>query len=860
MAAADDPGPAEAEADGPPSPDQADAPPKPADPAKDAASPAQVAKDSPSPGKEPDPAAKEPEPTMTGVADRIWARVALPRGQRLDSAKTRSRKAKAATRPAAPATVMASADPNGTSEGTAASDARKAAEPPKGQTEVREAWLTGNVSLHQDIPPDPKKEGSKAGKQDIFGEAVYLDNQGKGKVKAKVYHRDPTEKRRLPGPMPLARVATEDMVIDGEFLQLDQAHDKVWAFGPGSLSQWTDRALLTDKAPEPTPAAEGPGAPASGSPGAKPAGRDTGMPLASRTSALTPAGVRTVPGTGVRSTGPATATSPSRGESSSRGGRPSARVVSATADRPAGDRQADGKKAQAKPRTRAGVLVGDKDLLTITWTKEMQFSGREKDTMGHPAGRGDFLGVVRAEMTDAVLYCEQRMIVFTDREVPLADLGSGGPGSQADRTEVARDADGDEVEAPSESRVNLAMMFCFGNPVAISRKVDPDTPLVLERQKIIAWDRPGDPIRPLELPPVPGRLDYNRITGEFSVPGPGIVYLYDRPEDSKKDGQGANADPAAAGASGGEATPARGASVPGATTTSRAPTRAGQGRTDDRTVIPTSARSSDPDDGRTPRADRATNAAVPARRRTAGDRAAGDRAAADRAADDRAPATPVAVRKIPDMVLTQVEFSTAMRGRMGSGQANDTRQERWSEFFGDIELLRSKVADDGVMLDSDRDLPEEGFYLTSQMLRIIEVPPPPDSPPKSPSRTLVKAWDSVHVNKGPTMTIVSDVATYDSANDVVRAYGEDKRGVTILRQVGPGQPATAIPAQNVQYGVKSRAWQAVDANALRLVDDRTGARPGNIPVGDRTAPAKKKRKQPFRVPQTNLERRGFTGY
>ena len=97
-------------------------------------------------------------------------------------------------------------------------------------------------------------------------------------------------------------------------------------------------------------------------------------------------------------------------------------------DRAAGSQQP---ATAPKPRTRAGRPIGDKDLLTITWTRSMQFDGRTVDTLKRPAGRADFFGTVRAEMTDSVLQCEQKMIVFTDREVPLADLGTARPGSNA---------------------------------------------------------------------------------------------------------------------------------------------------------------------------------------------------------------------------------------------------------------------------------------------------------------------------------------------------------------------------------------------------------------------------------------------
>ena len=54
----------------------------------------------------------------------------------------------------------------------------------------------------------------------------------------------------------------------------------------------------------------------------------------------------------------------------------------------------------------------------------MEFNGRSVDPAGHPAGRTDFFGIVTAELEDSLLYCEERMIAYTDRLVPLAKLGA----------------------------------------------------------------------------------------------------------------------------------------------------------------------------------------------------------------------------------------------------------------------------------------------------------------------------------------------------------------------------------------------------------------------------------------------------
>ena len=189
----------------------------------------------------------------------------------------------------------------------------------------------------------------------------------------------------------------------------------------------------------------------------------------------------------------------------------------------------------------------------------MEFNGRTTDPSGRPAGRADFFGIVNSQMTDARLYCEQKMIAFTDREVPLAQVGSASAAparavpKAKDQPERPDGDDEDERTGPKGSRVDIALLYCYGNPVAISRKVDPDVPIVLEKERIDAWDY-QDPSQGDGKTVFPGRLDYNRRTGEFYVPGPGIVYLYDRPnEDQNKDGAGpasappANAAPAARG-------------------------------------------------------------------------------------------------------------------------------------------------------------------------------------------------------------------------------------------------------------------------------------------------------------------------
>ena len=61
---------------------------------------------------------------------------------------------------------------------------------------------------------------------------------------------------------------------------------------------------------------------------------------------------------------------------------------------------------------------------TIRFSEGMEFNGRTVDPDGNPAGRADFFGIVTAQLQDALLHCEERMIAYTDQVVPLAQLGT----------------------------------------------------------------------------------------------------------------------------------------------------------------------------------------------------------------------------------------------------------------------------------------------------------------------------------------------------------------------------------------------------------------------------------------------------
>jgi hypothetical protein len=103
------------------------------------------------------------------------------------------------------------------------------------------------------------------------------------------------------------------------------------------------------------------------------------------------------------------------------------------------------------------------------------------------------------------------------------------------------------------------------------------------------------------------------------------------------------------------------------------------------------------------------------------------------------------------------------------------------------------------------------------------------------------------------------VGTYDSSSDQLYAYGEGNRGVSIAQQEGLGQPASQTDGKAAELNVKTGAVHLINSNVVQFFDKRTGSRPAHVPPPDPNAKPKKPRKPPFKIPNNNLERRGFTG-
>ena len=596
-------------------------------------------------------------------------------------------------------------------------------------------------------------EGKTKG-QEASGEAVYVDNRGEGQVISYVYQREPYEKTYLPGPLPPARVENDDKIITAAgVIRMNQATDQAWVEGPGTLTQQSERA------PDAPPDA------------------GTGTPRA-------------------------VATASSTGGSPSQGSSPRPTSLLSRNSSPGKTTGSDGNSSSSKPKTRAGLPLSKIITTTIQFSEGMEFTGRTTDPKGNPAACGDFHGIVTALMEDALLHCEERMITYTDQVVPLAQLGAmSKPQSRTKPTTGDAEPDAQTTDpADTQPKPQLALIECYRNAVLINRDVDPELPILVQKKRVEAEEV----------------LFYDKRTGDFTIPGKGKVFLYDRSDNSGTPGAGPASDKSSKSSSG--------------------------SGTSGRIVTPTSGRSPDQSDRATGSTSGKTKGKASSRRTKKSEEAEAD--------------------EIPSLVLTQITFNKGMRSQPGTGGEDDKLATHWYEFFGDVQLGRAKVPDGQSALDFDA-LPRDAVFLTGQTLRFITEPPPVGSPASTPARDYGKVWENAFFRSTDKAhqadMITADVITYDSEKDLVYAFGEGGRGITYAQQHADGQPATSGTAKALRFYPKTSSMDFIDNTSIQMVDKNTGIRPARADAMDPEYKPKKPPKQGFRIPANNMERRGFTG-
>ena len=185
--------------------------------------------------------------------------------------------------------------------------------------------------------------------------------------------------------------------------------------------------------------------------------------------------------------------------------------------------EGEGAHLVAKPNGPKPSGPNPKDRLVISWNEEMRFYGKSKDLEGRPSAKIEFRGSskevrtptkarefrrgVEAKMTDSAIFCDT-MDVYMDRTIDF----------NKDTRKPAANADD-----PKPTDPQIAMLDCKGNNILeqgalklpgvdiISQKLFPESGEVKEKQRIQGT-----------------HVLYDKRTGNFHAPGPGMVWLLKR--------------------------------------------------------------------------------------------------------------------------------------------------------------------------------------------------------------------------------------------------------------------------------------------------------------------------------------------
>jgi len=187
---------------------------------------------------------------------------------------------------------------------------------------------------------------------------------------------------------------------------------------------------------------------------------------------------------------------------------------------------------------------GKKQPLTIAWSREMRFYGRAKDPQGRPAGKAEFRGDVDARMEDARINADE-MDTYTDRPVALVpparpkardDKGRKSASSEtalidavlpaAARSDLPPATNAEDVpEGDDAPRPELAYFEARNAKVPPSNRV----PGVPKDVLILAVKRDPASGEWIERQWIEGtRVLYDKRTGDFQVPGRGLVRIWRR--------------------------------------------------------------------------------------------------------------------------------------------------------------------------------------------------------------------------------------------------------------------------------------------------------------------------------------------
>jgi hypothetical protein len=435
-------------------------------------------------------------------------------------------------------------------------------------------------------------------------------------------------------------------------------------------------------------------------------------------------------------------------------------------------------KGLGGPTTKDGKVASTdtQEPFVIFWNEEMKFFGNSRDLQGRPAAKAEFRGVsrkvrtldgavvfrrgVEAKMTDSAIYCDT-MDAYFDRPIAL--------------NRKSPSAEPDDPNKPKEPPAEVAMLDCRGQTKATdgmleyagvditSQKLYSNVTKLREKQRIQSE-----------------HVIYDKRTGDFEAPGPGMVYLYKR-KDSVTAKANAEAGPA---------------------------------------LIPVSAS------------------------RTNGSK------------KDDVPAP----RIVPPLELTQVWFNEGMRGKFGVARDKTEQETRKAEFVGNVQAYDALVRDGYKSIDPDHP-PLDALSLSSDVLRVWTEPP---QTAETPARQFLFAQGNA-VSRTVDRTIQADRITFNSGTDLVYAYGDGGKEISMVEQKNPGTPPSKVVGNAGWYNKTTKEGKIINPQSIQMYDLGSGVRPKpfypDLGGSGNQGPPLKPQRTPFpRVQRNNTERNGFTGH
>ena len=223
---------------------------------------------------------------------------------------------------------------------------------------------------------------------------------------------------------------------------------------------------------------------------------------------------------------------------------------------------------------------------------------------------------------------------------------------------------------------------------------------------------------------------------------------------------------------------------------------------------------------------------------------------------------PAPSRPLPPLELTKVKFSEGMRGRFGVAKDQVDNETREAEFTGNAQAVNLVVHKNNADIDFDQlERWKEFTFLSSDVIRVFSFPPPIGS--KATARQLLNARGNSAARTIDSL-IQADRITFDSGQDLIYAYGDDGKEVSLTKQESPGQPATTARGKSLRFNNKTHESELNNPQALQFTDLKSGLRPkpffpdlGGTPKP--LDPVKLPRLGPQRQSRSATERKTFSG-